>query len=143
MLRRTILFLLSSLMMAAPALAAGANPVAGKDQPYGLLVTSFKNTPNQLYPVIIESLDGYALATEQRTLRVKPGTYRVRVSLREPVDRGFAPGVKFVNSNTSQLNEPPLELEVEAGKIYYIGARVGRPDQDIEVTVWKTEDSGR
>lgn len=120
---------------------AGDNPIARGGEPYGLLVTSTKDIPGQIYPVKIEALGDFHPATKQRSLRIKPGTYSIRVSLREPVDRGLAPGVNYAQAYKEDLNNPPLELTVEPGKVYYIGARIGRPDERVHATVWKVEDA--
>lgn len=136
-------WLLAAVLALMAPLASAASPIAGSGEPHGIVVTSVKRVAQQIYPVEIETLGDHNLATPLRSLRVKPGTYEVYARLREPVDRGLAPGLKYNRQMDQDFDDPPLRLTVEAGKTYYIGAKVKRPNEGLDLIVWKTEPSKR
>jgi hypothetical protein len=127
-----------------PLLAASAAALAlaasGVDEPRAIVAVAYDGIAQQVHPVLIQAVDGKQQVQPLRdTLWLAPGKHTLRlaarlddnaVRLRGPVGaRAAAPAV--------------LELEVEAGKRYLIGAKVdGRRGVDWKPVVLRVEDVG-
>ncbi len=116
------------------------SPIASSiDEPHGVLQTDIPRTAQQIYPVIVQSVDGKLLATTQGTLWFKPGQYTLTLRLRDPVNRSNVPGLSRLSSKSA---DNTFKLKVEAGMSYYLGGKVGRSPGTWTPVVWKTEKTG-
>jgi hypothetical protein len=121
--------------------AAGCTGIerAPHEEAYGIVTTFPSNVPGYVYPARISTIDGdnIAAADERRSFQLPPGTHTIRIV----ADLSQATG-KVRSVYTPRSEQPgTVEIFVEAGRRYYIGAYFegGRADE-WEAKVWKVED---
>ena len=146
-------------MLAAVTVAAIASPFLGsKKDPHATLYLNVDQRAKQIYPVSIWMVDGkLSNRGDQGMLWVTPGdytfTFRIakdqRLTVNKPGEIGTSEATRSVNMadapglvrDSGSRRDQPHELKVtlEAGKAYYIGAKLGKSGS-WEPVVWKTED---
>lgn len=144
---------------AAISLAAVASPFLGsRSDPHATLYLNVDQRAKQIYPVSMFMVDGkLSNRGDQGMLWVTPGdytfTFRVardaRLTANKPGEIGTSDAERGVNMSdapglerdSGSKNDQPHELKIslEAGKAYYIGAKLGAKGA-WEPVVWKTED---
>ncbi|MDE2235433.1 MAG: hypothetical protein KGL13_04815 [Gammaproteobacteria bacterium] len=126
-----LLLLVSTLAMAAPF-------VGSRNEPHAVLYLNENQTARQIWPVKIWAVDGKLTnRSNQGVLWVKPGEYSFDFKLGK-VNLADVPGLSR-NAVYGQKTHV-LKLKLEAGKAYYIGAKV-LASGDWQPTVWKVEQS--
>lgn len=93
---------------------------------------------NDIYPVSFVEINGRNIVNRE-VFWLKPGKYEIRVQPRISNSRGLS-------SISGRIQEDPdrnlIELVVEGGKAYYIGARVDRTNrrQPYTTVLYRVED---
>lgn len=142
----------AALVLALVSVAGLASPFLGsRSEPHATLYLNVDQRAKQIYPVNIWMVDGKLTnRDDQGMLWITPGEYTFTVKVAKDfnavvgkpseirgVNMADAPGLqRDVHGNQS---EHILKVSVEAGKAYYIGAKLG-PAGQWEPVVWKTED---
>ena len=126
------------------------------DEPYGVVTTFTSNIPEKVYPAYIAVIDGNSvqttgsvggmgqdprayLRTRKHTFRLPPGEHTIRIV----ADLSDATGTLQSTGGYTPRGEQPgtIELFVEAGRQYYIGARLtGTRKNEWEPVVWAVKD---
>lgn len=124
------------VMVSAGALAESPFTQPGPD---AAMVAGTPGKPaNDIYPVSFVEIDGQNISSRE-TFWLKPGKYVLRVRPTITNSRGL-------NSTSGRIREDPdrnlIELVVEGGKAYYIGARVDRTNrrQPYTTVLYRVED---
>ena|SRR5579859_4489334 len=145
--------------LAAVSLAALASPFLGSSKdPHATLYLNVDQRAKQIYPVNIWMVDGKLTnRSDQGVLWVTPGEYTftfkvardARLTVNKPGEIGTSEAERGVNMADApglvhdaggRRDQPhDLKVTVEAGKAYYIGAKLGSAGK-WEPVVWKTED---
>ena len=155
---RNLAALTGAALLASVSLAGAADsPFLGsKSEPHGTLYLNVDQRASQIYPVNIWAVDGKLTnRDDQGVLWVKPGEYTftfkvakdTNVTVNKPgaiasqervqgVNMADAPGLQ---RDSGKQEEHVLKVTVEAGKAYYIGAKLGSRGS-WQPVVWKTED---
>ena len=150
--------LTGAALLASVSLAGAADsPFLGsKSEPHGTLYLNVDQRASQIYPVNILAVDGkLSNRDDQGVLWVKPGEYTFtfkvakdfNLTVNKPgavasqervqgVNMADAPGLQ---RSSGKQEEHVLKVTVEAGKAYYIGAKLGSRGS-WQPVVWKTED---
>ena len=158
MIARKLASLTGAALLTATGLAAAADsPFLGtRSEPHATLYLNVDKRASQIYPVNIWMVDGKLTnRDDQGVLWVKPGEYTFtfkvakdfNLTVNKPgaiasqekvqgVNMADAPGLQ---RDSSRKEEHVLKVAVEAGKAYYIGAKLGARGK-WEPVVWKTED---
>lgn len=140
-------------LLIATAIVAGLSAcmearMASPDRPYGVVTTFTSNVPAKIYPAFIAVIDGNSvqstsavggLAARKHTFQLPPGDHKIRVV----ADLRDATGTLASGTTFTPRGEQPgaLELFVEEGRRYYIGARLtGSRRDEWEPVVWHVED---
>jgi len=122
--------------------------MASSDRQYGLVTTFTSNVPAKIYPAYIAVIDGNSVQTtsavgglsaRKHTFRLPPGDHKLRIV----ADLRDATGTLASGTTFTPRGEQPgsLELFVEEGRRYYIGARLtGNRKDEWEPVIWHTED---
>jgi hypothetical protein len=133
-------FFIGALMV----ISAGCASSAPGDVDYAIITTNASDIPGKIYPAYLAKVDdrevkgGSGLLGRQQVVRVEPGVHRVRLT----ADLSRATGVLSKPGYTPRDEQAgDVEIEVEAGKRYFMGARLtaNRLDQ-WEPVVWRVED---
>jgi hypothetical protein len=123
------------------ALAAGALLAAGADDaPRGVVTVAYDGVPQRVHPVAIQQVDGKEQPHPYRDTHFLPaGKHSFRLA---PVFTDAA-NIQRGNSGRRDAAASVLEIEVEAGKRYVIGAKLeGRKASDWKPIVLRVEDVG-
>lgn len=132
--------LLVSVAVLVMAGCAYHSPIVSSiSEPHGVLQTNIPRTAQQIYPVVVQAVDGNLLASTQGTLWFKPGQYTLTLRLRDPVKRDNVPGLSRLSNKPA---DNTFKLKVEAGMTYYLGGKIGRSPGTWTPVVWKTEKTG-
>ena len=156
---RSLAALTGAALLASVSLAGAADsPFLGsKSDTHGTLYLNVDKRASQIYPVNIWAVDGKLTnRDDQGVLWVKPGEYTFtfkvakdyNLTVNKPgaiasqervqgVNMADAPGLQRDSANSSE--DHVLKVTVEAGKAYYIGAKLGARGK-WEPVIWKTED---
>jgi hypothetical protein len=120
----------------ALALAAGV-AAADPDAAKGVVAVAYDGIPDKVHPVTILDIDGKVQPQPLRdTYYLEPGKHTLRLGA---VIGDFA-GVQRGNVDRKDAKRT-LEIEVEAGKRYLIGAKLeGRTAAEWTPVVYKVED---
>ena len=156
-MRKLAAFTGAVLLVSASLAGAADSPFLGsKNEPHGTLYLNVDKRASQIYPVNIWMVDGKLTnRDDQGVLWVKPGDYTFtfkvakdfNLTVNKPgavasqervqgVNMADAPGLQ---RDSGKSEEHVLKVTVEAGKAYYIGAKLGARGK-WEPVVWKTED---
>jgi hypothetical protein len=129
----------AAVSLAAISLAALASPFLGSSkEPHATLYLNVDQRAKQIYPVSLWAVDGkLSNRTDQGMLWVTPGEYTFSFKM-HAVNSADAPGME--RDSGGQRDQPhDLKVTLEAGKVYYIGGKLGA-SQTWTPVVWKTED---
>ncbi|MGD8976810.1 MAG: hypothetical protein PVG91_04340 [Gammaproteobacteria bacterium] len=135
----------ASVVLAALALAmaACASGTAG-DADYAIITTNASDISGKIYPAYVSKVDdreikgGSGRFGRKEVVRVEPGVHRIRLT----ADLSQATGVLSKPGYTPRDKQPgDIEIEVEAGKRYFLGAQLTANRRDEwEPVVWRVED---
>lgn len=140
-----------AVVLAAAGLVTGGCMEAkmlSSDDPHGVVTTFTSNIPEKIYPAYIAVIDGRnvqttsavgGLAGKKHTFRLSPGDHTIRVV----ADLSQATGTLVTGTVYTPRGEQPGEIKlfVEAGRRYYIGARLtGSRRDEWEPVVWAVQD---
>lgn len=130
--------LLISLIVLAPVLAfAGKDYFVNPSEPHGV-VTGIVGLPaNELFAVEITDVNGRR-TSRREGVWLKPGTYTINATnARVDLRRTTALGKVVPTGNRDNL---AIDLDVEAGKTYYIALDTTSDDrQDWKLVNWRVE----
>ncbi len=138
-LKNLMLIALSTFVLAACGGGTDLSRfIAQPHEPHGQVITSVDLPANYLYAVKINKVDGQEFPSRRGAVWLKPGRHEIGTVSDGSVNRSFVPGLA---GDRSFPPTEPLVLDVEAGKIYYVGLKAdsGRRE-DWKLVVWKTED---
>lgn len=115
---------LVSALSAALCLACSAVEIEVAPPPVALVVNSIGETmPPDVQPAHIYEIDGEPVPYQRRSYILEPGRHLVRVWPEGPAQR-MVPDVAAIEEEKIQVDA--IELDVEAGHRYLLGARVTR-----------------
>ena len=128
--------LILMLFVASGITAWAATPFASGSEPHGTLYLNGSPRAQDLYPVRVRAIDGHLTVRENlRVLRLKPGTYTLKLRLENIQHMENLNGMLAGSSNRKQQDK--LNLTVEPGKTYYIAGKVAA-NGNWQPVVWKT-----
>ncbi len=130
------------VLLLLPALALqAARPsdfIASPSEPHGLVITSVDREADNIYSVYAVAVNGRELARRENALWLKPGEHSIKAINKTELNRSFVSGLR---GDRSRESIEPLRLNVEAGKIYYVGLHAdGGSRSDWKLVVWQVED---
>lgn len=127
-----------ALLAFTAAAAAGNEALAGRNDPHGIVRLDTEKRAQHIYPVKVVEINGELVSLDDKVaVWLKPGKHTLTV--RGMIDRDNTFGVSRSVGQGNEKNS--VEVDVEEGKIYYIGARVNpREGSRWEPVVWKVED---
>jgi hypothetical protein len=138
MMRATVAGFCGLLLVLVCAQAMAAPFVGSRSEPHAVLYLNVNQTAKQIWPVKIWAVDGKLTnRSNQGVLWVKPGEYVFDFKF-DTVNLADVPGLSR-NAAYGRISHN-LKLKLEAGKAYYIGAKV-MASGDWQPTVWKIEQS--
>ena len=118
------------------------------DQDYGVVTTFTSDIPDRVYPAYIAVIDGRnvqpysaiaGIDSMKHTFRLPPGDHTIRIV----ADLSDATGVLSTGPTYTPRGEQPGEIKlfVEAGRQYYLGARLtGSRRDEWEAVIWSEKD---
>jgi len=126
------------LATACGAVFAAVSPFTNsRSEPHAVLYLNYKMVPSRIYPVRIWMVDGKNTnRSDQPVVWMKPGEYNLTIKLTQVVNMDYIPGLKQKMPDTRQMRD--LKLHVEAGKVYYLGAKFDASGA-WQPVVWKSE----
>ncbi|MGB5623843.1 MAG: hypothetical protein WBN65_15225 [Gammaproteobacteria bacterium] len=137
---------IGAAVLAATALIVitGCASNTGGDVNYAIISTNASDIPAKIYPAFVARVDdrditgGTGLAGRKQVVRVEPGVHKVRLT----ADLSRATGVLSKPGYTRRDKQPgDFEVEVEAGKRYFLGAQLTANRLDEwQPVVWRVED---
>jgi hypothetical protein len=140
----------SLVLLAALASSACLSSKATSYKDYGIITSSPSNISSKIYPAYITEIDGrrtpdgrrgpgdLGLRTRQQDFELKPGVYQIRLM----ADLSRATGVLSTSGFTPRGEQPgEITVHVEAGRKYYLGARLtGSRRDEWQPVIWNVED---
>jgi len=137
-LKNLSLIALSTLVLAACGGTDVTRFIAEPHEPHGQVITSVDLPGQFLYAVKINKVDGQEIPSRRGAVWLKPGRHEINAVNDGSVSRSFIPGLA---GDRTVPSDKPLVLDVEAGKVYYVGMKAdGGRRENWELVVWKTED---
>lgn len=150
------------LALGATAQLGEVPGLASKDEPHGVVRVDVQRQAEQIFPVRVVEVNGNLVSADDKmALWLKPGKHTLTVrggvdfhgttfgltTAGPTTDRALRSATRMDNTFGTQRTvgrsggENKLEIEVEEGKIYYIGAERS-PDTDNvwKPVVWKVEE---
>ena len=117
------------------------------DEPYGTITTASSNIPGKIYPAWVATIDGKnqqsgnvlasPMANARHTFRLPPGQHTIRIV----ADLRQATGVIPATYTPRSQQPGTIEIFVERGREYYLGARLtGSRSDEWEAVVWEVKD---
>ena len=117
------------------------------DEPYGTITTAYSNIPGKIYPAWVATIDGKnqqsgdvlsgGALSSRHTFRLPPGQHTIRIV----ADLRQATGVIPATYTPRSQQPGTLEIYVERGREYYLGARLtGSRSDEWEAVVWEVKD---
>jgi len=123
---KKIILLLASSMLIAPTLA---------DEKMARIVTSVNKPLDCLFSVDVYNINGKRVIKTPLAFNIEPGKHIIKA--RATADLRLC---KPAISNAKTVSIPPLRIEVEAGKSYFIGFNASDDNRrDWKLEVWKVE----
>jgi hypothetical protein len=127
---------------AALAMIAFGSAAAAADLSKGIVTVAYDGIPKDVYPVAILEVDGKLQPPPLReTLWLTPGKHTFKLAAKVQDGKTLLRGNNY---NSRDKSKPGvLEIEVEAGKRYHLGAKLnGYRTSDWEPVVLRVEDQG-
>ncbi|WP_376691449.1 hypothetical protein [Wenzhouxiangella sp. EGI_FJ10409] len=137
--RKTLFGLVSGLAIGLMALpAAAGQPFANPGEDAGSIVGTPGQPARDIYPVKIVAIDGEQIIPRE-VFWIEPGKYVLTVSA-EITNPGGLSSMRGRLREDDDINE--IEVVVEAGKTYYIGAHFTGKDRrrPYNTVVYRVED---
>lgn len=135
---KTRLVATTALLLTTALAWAGTDFIAGMSEPHGKLVSDVERSTQKLFPVSIVEVNGQNIAPRESGLNLKPGHYTITVG-NAKVDTQLAGATSRSVHNRESQNT--IELEVEAGKTYYLAMKADGSDRSQwKVVNWKTQE---
>lgn len=137
LIRLTTLFL--GLGLAGGVAAGSASDFyADRDEPHGEVVGWSKGAADDVYDARLFEINGVNLPSARKIVYLKPGEYTLKFRI---VAEGHQPGPRTRITRNEPRGYNKLELMVEPGKRYYVGAKFTRGTSDFpwSIVVWKVE----
>jgi len=130
---------LRNLLLAAFA-ASLLGTVAVADPAKGVVAVAYDGVPQQIHPVAIQEIDGKAEPLPLRdTHYMTPGKHTFRLAS----VFGDAANIQRGNTGSRAAEAAVLEVDVQAGKRYLIGAKLeGRKASEWKPIIVRVEDIG-
>lgn len=121
----------------ATVAAAGSNALVTQNDPHGIVRVDVEKRAQHIYPVKVVEINGKLVSADDKVaLWLKPGKHTLTV--RGHVDRDNTFGLARSLGQGNEKNS--VEIDVEEGKIYYLGARINpREGGRWEPVVWKVK----
>lgn len=117
--------LVNAALLLVLGLAGCAGPARSDGDGFGIVVSTVgRSIPREFGPAYIIEIDGVRLSHVQRAHRLTPGRHTIRVV---PELQGSSHHVPQRAALARQIENSPLELDVEVGRLYEIGLRVLEP----------------
>jgi len=142
MTKSTRLVAATLAMLATAAITGCASSNAGSAD-YAILSTSASDIPGKIYPAFLAKVDdreitgGSGLTGRKSAVRVSPGTHTVRLT----ADLSQATGAVPSSYTPRDKQAGNMQIDVEAGKRYFLGAKLTADRLDEwEPVVWRVED---
>lgn len=139
LIMKTLLGAVILLAGAAIPGAAVANTLPFVDSravPHAVLYLNFDQIPQKIRAVRIWKIDGrLSNRFDRGVLWLRPGDYTFTVMLKKVMSLRYAPGL--AGSSGYRQDAHRLQLKVEAGKAYYLGAKL-ETSGEWQPVVWKT-----
>lgn len=128
---------IAMLALAAGAVAGNPALVTQKD-PHGVVRVDVEKRAHHIYPVKVVEINGKLVSADEKVaLWLAPGKHTLTV--RGMVDRDSTFGLGRSIGQGNEKNS--VEVDVEEGKVYYIGAKVNpREGGRWEPVVWKVKE---
>lgn len=134
----------SALALAGLAAAGAARAefaadfYADTDEPHGTVVSWARGAANDIHAARVYSINGHNVPGERRALFLKPGEYELKFRI---IGRDKLPTARSVINRREPEGYNTLTLNVEAGKRYYVGAKLNRKTTDYpwSIVLWKVE----
>lgn len=117
--------------------SAGNQALVSPNEPHGVVRVDVERKAEHIYPVKVVEINGDLVSVDDKVaLWLKPGKHTLTV--RGMVERDNTFGV---SRSVGQGNEDnSVEVTVEEGKIYYLGAKVNpRENGRWEPVIWKVK----
>ena len=112
--------------------------IASPNEPHGLIITGVDMPGQYLYAVKVDRVDGQQIPPRETGIWLKPGKHTIDTVDDVNLNRSFVPGLRGDRSFPSKKQ---LELDIEAGKIYYVALKAdGSRRSEWGLVVWKVED---
>lgn len=125
-------------VLGAPAVA-DESPYARTGEPHGVVSGTIDRPGQQLFAVSITDVDGKR-TTRERGVWLKPGRHTINAKA-ATVDVGRSGGLIRSVGADSRREGNEIELEVEAGKTYWIALDASADDRDEwKLVNWRTEE---
>ena len=130
------LLLLSTLIFTA---ILNASPFAKPSEPNGILNLATPHTSRDIFPVVINNIDGRNVPDRSNAVWLTPGKHSIRVRAVVVNLNSRSHALTRRQTKINRINRT-LELTVEEGKTYYIGYDTsGRNPNDWKAVVWKVK----
>lgn len=137
-LKHSLLLTLAALSLLLSGCGSTQEFIASPWEPHALVITSQTQSGDNIYPLKIDRIDGQRITDRKTALWLTPGTHTLDGVDDDVLPRAFVPGLRL---DQSFPNREPFEIDVEAGKVYYIGLKAdGSRRADWKYVVWKVED---
>lgn len=106
----------------------------------GTLISKNLNPGDYIYPVSLVAINGKNVVSDQLSYYVRPGEHEIVLSAVVRLDTGLATSIDHWQEKRGHM-----EINVEPGKRYYLGAKYNRQEsgrsKDWQPVIWKVEDS--
>ncbi|MDQ2070342.1 hypothetical protein [Natronospira bacteriovora] len=136
-----------ALILPAPVLAGGnlSDYTTSPRQPHGKIVGDITRVTQDIYPVRFTYINGQRVTGSRSVLWLKPGEYRIEAAVfASPLLRAI-PGGSRTRPPGHRDPIEPLEVVIEEGYNYHIGAlhvhdKESSRRQAWRLVLWKVED---
>lgn len=126
-----------TLSCVAAAASAASQALVSPGEPHGVVRVDVERKAEHIYPVKVVEINGDLVSADDKVaLWLKPGKHTLTV--KGMVNRSNTFGVSRTIGQGNEDNS--VEIDVEQGKVYYLGAKVNpREGGRWEPVVWKVE----
>jgi len=115
-----------------------ANPFAKPSEPNGVLNLSSPQITKDIFPVSIYEIDGKNIISRNTAIWLKPGKHSIKVS--SNIDLSYRSHSLTKRQKNLNKNNKTLEINVEDGKMYYVGYDASDRDPNLwKPVVWKVK----
>ncbi len=131
------IFIAITALAFVAAAGADTNALVTQNDPHGIVRVDVEKRAQHIYPVKVVEINGDLVSADDKVaLWLRPGKHTLTV--RGQVDRDNTFGLARSLGQGNEKNS--VEIDVEEGKIYYLGARINpREGGRWEPVVWKVK----